>query len=320
MTNIQQTQSEQAASVKQSDNSPWSHLAIGVVGGDLRQCITARELEREGFLIYTYALGKTESCIPIGHPAQTLEELINRCDALLLPLPVSRNGYTLHTPLSTESIPFTGLFSAIQESGKTPLIMGGRVSEAVAQTAADYDIAIIDYYEREELQIANAIPTSEGAIELAMKHFPYTLHNSNCTVLGFGRIGKVLAKTLRALGANVCVVARKETDFAWIDAMDCTPVPLGELERALCRCQLLFNTVPSMLIGSEQLQQLSRDTVLIDLASVRGIDAQSAKEHGNQLFWALSLPGKTAPGTAGCIIKNSVMRILTESFEGGGQQ
>ena len=295
-------------------NVPVPHIAV--LGGDVRLRITAGELAKEGFAVYRFAANDPAGTLASKDVVQTndLKALADLCDVFLFPLPTTRDDVYLHAPLFEEKITLDSIFSAISKSGHDVLLLGGKLSAATRKRAADFGLELIDYYCREELQIANAIPTTEGAIALAMQHFPYTLHHSRCTVLGYGRIGKILSHTLHALGANVCVVARKESDFAWIDADGCTPVALGNWEQALTNCQLLFNTVPSMLITEEQMRLLPHDAILIDLASERGIDAQSAQRHGNQVFWALSLPGKVAPATAGCIIKDNVMHILQTAY------
>jgi len=86
--------------------------------------------------------------------------------------------------------------------------------------AKDNNIEPIDYFKREEMQILNAIPTAEGAIQVAMQETNVTLHGSDTMVLGFGRIGKSIAKLLKALDSNVHVAARKYEDLAWIKTMD----------------------------------------------------------------------------------------------------
>ena len=72
-----------------------------------------------------------------------------------------------------------------------------------------------DYFAREELAVANAVPTSEGAIQIAMEELPITLHGARVLVIGFGRLGKVLSGQLKGLGALVSVAARSCTDLAW---------------------------------------------------------------------------------------------------------
>jgi dipicolinate synthase subunit A len=59
------------------------------------------------------------------------------------------------------------------------------------------------------------------------------------------------------------------------------------------------------------LRGLSRDTVLIDLASAPGgVDAEAAANLGIRVIFALSLPGKYAPVSAGHIIAQTVLSCL----------
>ena len=54
-------------------------------------------------------------------------------------------------------------------------------------------------------QTANAFPTCEGALQLAMEQTAFTLQNARCLVIGAGRIGMLLARKLYALDAQVTV-------------------------------------------------------------------------------------------------------------------
>ena len=75
--------------------------------------------------------------------------------------------------------------------------------------------------------------------------------------------------------------------------------------------QVIFNTVPHWLFTEEVLQRISKDTLLIDLASAPGgVDAQAAGALGISVIFALSLPGKYAPETAGEIIAQTVLSAL----------
>ena len=60
----------------------------------------------------------------------------------------------------------------------------------------------------EKFTVLNIIPTVEGAIQVAMQETKRTLHGSNVLILGFGRIGKLLSKSLVGLGVNVSCEAR----------------------------------------------------------------------------------------------------------------
>ncbi len=159
----------------------------------------------------------------------------------------------------------------------------------------------------------NAIPTAEGAIQIAMEEMPITLHNSNALVLGYGRIGKTLAKMLQGIGANVYVEARKYADVAWIRSYGYKAVSLSELTQTVKDMNVIFNTIPFVVLDNDILKMLNPECLIIDLASKPGgVDFDKAKEIGLKAIWALSLPGKVAPVTAAEFIKDTVFNIIEE--------
>ena len=62
---------------------------------------------------------------------------------------------------------------------------------------------------------------------------------------------------------------------------------------------------------------MQSDALILDLASKPGgVDWDAAQALGRRVVWALSLPGKTAPFTAGEIIAKTILHML-ETDEGG---
>jgi dipicolinate synthase subunit A len=146
-----------------------------------------------------------------------------------------------------------------------------------------------------------------------MEELPITLHGSRCLIIGFGRIGKVLAKGLAGLGARVTVSARKAEDFAWIAASGYAKTDTRRLGDCLPQYDVVFNTVPSMILGKPLLELLKPGCLCVDLASKPGgIDFAAAAGLGVNCIWALSLPGKVAPHTSGDIIRDTLYGILDE--------
>ena len=179
--------------------------------------------------------------------------------------------------------------------------------------AKERGLTIHDYFEREELAVANAVPTAEGAIQLAMEHLPITLHGARVLVIGFGRVGRLTAQRFAALGAKVSVAARKYDQLAWAQAMGLGAEHLEHLTGWLCGYDLVVNTVPSQVLGRAELEDLKRDCLIIDLASKPGgVDLSAAGELGLTVIWALALPGKVAPITAGAAIKSTIYNMLRE--------
>ena len=61
------------------------------------------------------------------------------------------------------------------------------------------------------------------------------------------------------------------------------------------------------------MSEIQKESLIIDLASKPGgVDFESAKKANLNVIWALSLPGKTAPVTAGEILCKTAINILSE--------
>ena len=172
-------------------------------------------------------------------------------------------------------------------------------------------IEIIDIMKREELAVLNTIATAEGTIQIAIENTNTILHGSNCLILGFGRIGKVLARKLVGLSVNVTCAARKDDDIAWIQAYGYKSLNINELGEELNQYDIIINTVPHIILNEKRLEYVRNDALLIDLASnPGGIDKKSVKDKKLKFIWALSLPGKVAPITSAEFIKNTIYNII----------
>ncbi len=151
-------------------------------------------------------------------------------------------------------------------------------------------------------------------MQIALEEMGVTLHRARALVLGYGRVGQLTAHRLAALGARVTVAARRYDALAWAEAYGHDALHLGELSGYLCGFDLVVNTVPSRVLPRELLAQLKGGCLVIDLASKPGgVDFQSAAELGVRCVWALSLPGKVAPVSAGTAIRDTVYNMLRES-------
>lgn len=164
--------------------------------------------------------------------------------------------------------------------------------------------------------IVNALPTAEGAIALAIEATDRTIHGSRCLVTGCGRIGRLLAQRLQALGAQVTVSARRYGDLAWASVWGYACLHTGQLSGHLEGFDMIFNTVPALLFDASLLRQLREDCFLLDLASAPGgVDLEAAGRLRRRVRNAPGLPGKTAPRTAAAAIRDSIYHILEERGE-----
>lgn len=285
-------------------------LNIWVAGGDLRQVHLARLLSLDGHTVHTYALSPPSGSDPEVIPEQTLAQ-IHLADCVLLPLPVSKCHELLHAPLDSGIYPLPLLLDRL-----TPgqFLCGGRVSPSIRSLAAGRGLELRDYFSREELAIANAVPTAEGAVQLAMERLPITIHGAHVLVLGFGRVGRVTAQRFQALGAKTSVAARRQEQLAWARAEGLDAQRLDGIEDYLCGYDLIINTIPAPVFGLSQLENARPDCLILDLASAPGgVDLEAAQRLGRTVLPALSLPGKVAPATAGAAIRDTVYHMLEEA-------
>ena len=275
-----------------------------IVGGDLRQRALARLLREDGHTVHIAALeGEGLVAEPLG-PGLALAHCV------ILPLPVTRRGEILHTPLSREEVTLPQLLDWL-EPGQ--VLCGGMVAPQAAAAAQARGLRLLDYYAREECMVVNAVPTAEGAVQIAMEQLPITIHGARVLVVGFGRVGRALAPRLQALGARVTVAARRYEQRSLAQSMGLGTERADRLPDWLCGYDLVVNTAPARVLGVEELSALKEGALVIDLASKPGgVDMAGAAALGVRVVWALSLPGKVAPVSAGRYIMDTVYHIMEE--------
>ena len=149
----------------------------------------------------------------------------------------------------------------------------------------------------------NAYITAHCAIRLAMLQLRVTLRGCKVLIIGWGRIGKCLTRLLRSMEADLTVAARKETDRAMAHALGYHAIDIEEITDSLDSYRLIFNTVPSPILTSEELAECRDRCIKIDLASVRGME-------GDDVIWAKGLPGIYAPESSGALIAKSAIRLM----------
>lgn len=282
---------------------------FSIIGGDLRNVKLAELIAADGNSVNIYGFSDAEFEIKFKQ-SDTLAEAISGSDVVIGPLPCSNDAENINAPYNNEKIHINEVFKCIT---KNQLFIAGRISEKIVHMAKVYNVYTVDVLEREEMAVLNSIPTAEGAIQIAMEEMPITLHNSQALILGYGRIGKTLSKMLHGIGANVYVEARKYSDLAWIKSCGYNPVVLSELPQIVKNINVLFNTIPSIVLNKEILELMNPDCLIIDLASKPGgVDFEKAREIGLKAIWALSLPGKVAPVTAAEFIRDTAYNIIEE--------
>jgi dipicolinate synthase subunit A len=284
-------------------------MKFAVIGGDMRIARLCSLFASDGHDVCSFALEKG-ICSKDIYCADSPEEAAYGADCVVLPLPVMGPRGFLNSPLSAGEYEVKEILEAIEPG---TLVCGGILSGEALALGEQLGLRMVDYFDREELKVFNAVATAEGAIGIIMQETPTTIWGSRILVIGYGRLGKMLSSRLRALGARVSVSARNPGDMAWITASGCTALDTRALEGHLSSFDVVVNTVPALVLTEQRLMELREDALCLDLASKPGgMDFAAASRLGVRAIWALSLPGEVAPETAGTIIRDTIYNILEE--------
>lgn len=282
-------------------------IKIGFIGGDRRMLECAKEMARQGY--ESAICGFDDYKGDFGDAIRTdLSGAVTRASAAVLPLPCLSHGLNINAPFSAARLTCEDVFAFLP---KDCILFCGKPSEEFIAFARKRNVSFIDYFSSERLQILNAIPTVEGALCAAMNESDITLHSSECLVTGYGRIAKLLARSLYFLGANVTVAARNGDALTWAQVLGLEICHIDEIGKRFGKYDFVFNTVPARIIGEDVLSAAKKDSVLVELASSPGgFDREAAEKHGLKLIFALGLPGKNAPKSAGIYISKVLLDRL----------
>ena len=270
---------------------------FAVVGGDLRQRCLLRQLRGLGFQAAAYRVPDTEDS------AADLSGCLQGANVLLLPMPALAGDGAVRT--GSGGVPLTDILDAAEPDA---LICGGMLGSAEALLGARC-LSFFDYAKDEALLLQNAELTAEAAVPLLLEHLSAPLMGSRILLCGFGRIGKLLARKLKALGADVTISARKPQDLALARILGYHRVSTGHFG-ALAQYDGIVNTVPAPIISPAQLQSVRRDCALLELASLPGGFCAEAQALPGYCA-ARGLPGRYAPEAAAAIIRGAIFRELS---------
>lgn len=287
---------------------------VVIAGGDTRETVLAGALSRAGANVWLH--GFTENT-----EAQNLsvrQGLPERADAVILPLAGVNQEGNIYAPYAAEQVHIRALEPLFRPG---LCLLCGRMPEDLEKQLRAQAMDVILTAEMDELATYNAVPTAEGAVEIAMRESDITLFGSNALVLGFGRCGLPLARLLAAMDAKVTVAARRRDVLALAAVMNFATMTFDQLPAVVGKADFIFNTAPALVLTEDVLRHVKKSAIIIDIASSPGgTDFYTAERLGIKSILALGLPGKVAPLSAGKILANVYPGLLVEAKGKGGKQ
>lgn len=288
----------------------FKELTIGFLGGDQRETMLMRYLKKLGANICIFGDSPSEI---LAQEIHSLPDFMAKVDVLIGPMPGIDNDAKLKKAYAKEGVFIDRAFFTMLGTKKPFLI--GVVPEAIYKQGLQMGAKIISTTDLDEIAVLNAIPTAEGAIQIALGESQRTLFGSTVVIFGLGRIGRVLGKRLALLGSKVYGVARRAASYAWGEELGIMPLREEDFASVLNKTHFVFNTVPSLVVDREILSLCKKEAIIIDLSTAPGgIDFIAAEEMNLKALLCLGLPGKMFPESAGEIICQEYPNLIIEAL------
>ncbi|KKO53305.1 dipicolinate synthase subunit DpsA [Paenibacillus sp. DMB20] len=283
------------------------------IGGDARQIEVIRKCAEMDAAVSIAGFDKLQDSFQGVTREPLTADLLTEADALVLPVvgcdDEGRIGALFaEGPLKLEE-------EHIKAMPKHGVVYTGMAKSYLRSLCEKHNIKLVELLDRDDVAIYNSIPTAEGALMMAIQNTDFTIHGSTSMVLGMGRTGFTMARSLQGLGAKIKMGVRKSDHFARAEEMGWKPFMIKDLGAEVSDIDLLFNTIPTMIVTAQIISKMPRQAVIIDLASAPGgCDFRYAEKRGIKAMLAPGLPGIVAPKTAGIIMANTLVELISEEI------
>lgn len=249
-----------------------------VLGDEARQHYLADMLRQQG-----HEVMQAEDYLPGYH------------DAVLLPVPQTADYLT----------------KIADNLQKGQIIYGCHFPEDMRKCCERRGIRFIDYMQAEGMASRNAVATAEGAVCEALQAGCVCIQDARILVLGYGTCGSVLADKLMAWKAHVAVAERKEAKRQLARSHGCKTMSFDDLDKEMEHYDIIFNTVPALVLTEELLKKVKKEAVIIDIASrPGGVDHSYCRKEKINAGLCLGLPGKYAPKSAASILMEVIIKTI----------
>lgn len=286
-------------------------MKYAVVGGDRRSAILCSMLAQDGHRVYCFALERAEMP-PDVIKTGCLQGCVYGADCVVLPTPAEKGGI-LNAPLSGNVLRMSEVIGALWPG---QILAGGKLGDESCALAMKTGLHIGDIMQRPDFVAGNAALTAECALARLIDGSDRAIFGSEALICGWGRIGKILALRLAALGARVTVAARSHSGRAMAEALGLRALDYDGLETEIGGFDFIVNTVPARVLTDAMLCMVSDTALLLELASPPGgFDRNLAENIGLNAMAAPGLPGERAAYSAAALMKRAVYDVVREQEE-----
>lgn len=227
---------------------------------------------------------------------------IGEYENIILPLPTVINGKIAGMELTPNE------FNSFLNKNQT-VFCGNIAPES-------FPCRAFSYYSDEEFLIKNSRLTAQGTLRIILDNIKTDLSVISVAVIGYGKCGREICKLLKNTGADVTSFSRRTETLALSKNDGLKAQKCSKINAVLQNYDIIVNTVPCNIIDNSTLEQLSSDTVYVEVASKPyGIDIAAAEKFNFRYVPAPALPGRFTPVGAGRNIADTVAGIIKEGIK-----
>lgn len=188
---------------------------------------------------------------------------------------------------------------------RSVVFCGGAEAEAM-RALCDKEGLVVSYNENEQFLLANAALTAEAAFPIILEGAKKGFFRSRCLIIGYGRIGKLLAEKFLAVGADFAVASRTPDRLP----PKITAIATDKIEPQ--QFDVIVNTASYLIFDDAALSRFNKDCTLFELASKPGCaERDRAAALGVNVVALPSLPARIFPERAG----NAVLKLMENYFQ-----
>jgi dipicolinate synthase subunit A len=288
-------------------------LQVAFLGGDARHLEIIQKFIELDANVVLIGFEQIDHQFTGVSKAKLTKETLQKVDVLILPVVGTDDNGNVESIYSNDKFVLNDEYMG--SLPKQAKIYTGLAKPYLKKVCKDHGIELIELFDRDDVAIYNSIPTAEGALMMAIQNTDITIHGSQCMILGFGRTGLTLAGMLQRLGAHVKVGVQQPDQFARASEMSFQPFYTKNLYEEVLNIDIIFNTVPDIMLTAHVITHIPHRAIIIDLASKPGgTDFRFAEKRGIKALLAPSLPGIVAPKTAGLILAKTLSQLIQDGF------
>lgn len=190
-------------------------------------------------------------------------------------------------------------------------VFGGQMDETWCSFLNERNISYVDFMKLESVHEENGIITAEAVLAEVLQLSPFSIQGQKIMVTGFGVCAKAIANKLKVLGAHVIIVARTEHARKEAASFGYTVSDFTDMHKATKGVTTLINTVPSLVVTADVIRSLSKDAVILDIASKPGgTDFAVAQQEQIPAKLALGLPGIYSVNSSATLLRKSMWEYV----------